>query len=72
MPKFTYLAKDGPKNVDGTVEAQSKEDALQKIDLGPESKVVLQFKQRFWPETMAILSNPGYPQRSTPDSCLAA
>ncbi len=35
MPIFKYLAKDGPKNTSGTVKAQSKEDAIVKInDLG--------------------------------------
>ena len=32
MPKFKYLAKDGAKNVEGAVEAQSREDAVEKIN----------------------------------------
>jgi len=32
MPKFKYLAKDGSKNVESTVEAQSREDAVDKIN----------------------------------------
>jgi len=32
MPIFKYVAKDGPKNVEGTIEAQSKEEAVDKIN----------------------------------------
>jgi len=32
MPIFKYIAKKGPKNVDGSVNAQSKEDAVEKIN----------------------------------------
>ena len=32
MPKFKYIAKDGHQNVDGTIEAHSKEDAIEKIN----------------------------------------
>ena len=32
MPIFKYIAKDGPKNVDGAVNAQSKEDAVEQIN----------------------------------------
>jgi len=32
MPPFKYRAKDGPKNVEGTVEAQTKEEAIEKIN----------------------------------------
>lgn len=31
MLTFKYIAKDGPKNVEGTVEAQTKEEAVEKI-----------------------------------------
>ncbi|MCK5178095.1 MAG: type II secretion system F family protein [Candidatus Omnitrophica bacterium] len=35
MAIFKYKAKDGPKNVDGTVDAQSREEAIEKInDMG--------------------------------------
>ena len=35
MPLFKYLAKDGPKNVEGTVDAYSREEAIEKInDMG--------------------------------------
>ena len=32
MPLFKYRAKDGPSNVEGTVEAQTREDAVEKIN----------------------------------------
>ena len=32
MPLFKYIAKDGPKSVTGTVDAQSKGDAVEKIN----------------------------------------
>lgn len=32
MPTFKYTAKEGSKNVDGTLDAQSKEDAVEKIN----------------------------------------
>ncbi|MCK5012445.1 MAG: type II secretion system F family protein, partial [Candidatus Omnitrophica bacterium] len=32
MPIFKYRAKDGPKDVEGTVEAQSREEAIEKIN----------------------------------------
>jgi len=32
MPIFKYIAKDGPKSVDGTIDANSKEDAVEKIN----------------------------------------
>jgi len=32
MPLFKYVAKDGPKNIDGSINAQSKEDAIEKIN----------------------------------------
>jgi len=32
MPQFKYIAKDGPKSVNGTIDAQSKEDAIEKIN----------------------------------------
>lgn len=32
MPTFKYTAKDGPKNVEGTLNAQNKEDAIEKVN----------------------------------------
>jgi monoamine oxidase len=40
-----------------------KLEALDRVDLGPESKVVFEFNNRFWPDTMALLSNPGYDRK---------
>jgi len=32
MSIFKYTAKDGPKSIDGTIDANSKEDAVEKIN----------------------------------------
>ena len=31
MPLFKYRAKNGPKNVEGTIDAQTREEAIEKV-----------------------------------------
>lgn len=32
MPIFKYVAKDGPRNVEGTIEAQTREEAIERVN----------------------------------------
>lgn len=58
--EFARVAPDAP--MDGLPPA--KREAIARIGFGAESKLVMQFAARFWPDDLSILSSPGRGMRA--------
>ncbi|MFO0827399.1 MAG: NAD(P)/FAD-dependent oxidoreductase [Phycisphaerales bacterium] len=58
--EFARVAPDAP--FEGL--PASKREAIEHIGFGAESKLIMQFKKRFWPDDFAILSSPGRGMRA--------